>query len=148
MRRKSRRGRGRAFDGWSAEYVRAIFREYGLAYGRCVGSKHAYVRRNPGAFFLANACVVTRDGQCVWRGDLDFSSKQEVGALALVSRRLNRVLFVFREHAAERVPAGTWLTENAVLRVWRGAAATTGTTARMYGSLSEIVSRRRRRSGG
>jgi hypothetical protein len=127
---------------------RAVFSACGLPYGRCAGSKRAYVRRNPGVFFLANACVVVREGLAVWSGDLDLSSEHDVRALADAGRKLRRVLFVLREQAAARVPAGRWLVENAVVRIWQGRVSTTGTVRRMYGSLGEVVARYRDRDRG
>lgn len=129
----------------SSNAYRAIFSSAGLPYGQCFGGKGTDVRRSRATFFVANSSIVTREGLTIWRGDLDLASERVIIALIAVARRLNRALFILREQTNERVPPGVWLTENALVRVWRGRVMTIGTTRRMFGSLGEVIARYRAR---
>lgn len=124
---------------------RAVFRECGLPYGRCFGSKSAYARTHALRFFVPNACVFTRAKVCVWRGDLDLAIRSDRRGLVRASRRLNRKLFVLREQMRNEVQAlpDRWLSENALVTVWRGKVATVGYTRRLHGTLKEVIARSR-----
>lgn len=125
------------------ECHRSIFLESGLAYGRCFGSKTGYARNHPVRFFVANACVFTRTRECVWRGDLDLAMRADRRGLVVASRRLNRQLFVLREQVRDDLGAlpREWLTENALVTVWRGKVVTAGYTRRLHGTLKQLIAR-------
>lgn len=78
---------GRADDRF--EFFRAAFLESGLRYGQSYGSKGDYARNHPVRLFVSNACVFTRNRECVWRGDLDLAARGDRRALLRASARLN-----------------------------------------------------------
>ena len=133
------------------EDYRPLFLLCGLMYGRHFGSKSGYRDHNPGSIYIANACVYTRDGTCVWRGDLDLASDDRQMLLD-ASKKLNRMLFVLREQSGyDRLPVQL-LTLQAMFTLWRDRVSTVGLGARWYGTFEQLLqhsgklaSKRRRR---
>jgi hypothetical protein len=122
----------------TAPDVRAVFRDVGLPFGRCVGSKSRYARANPKHVFVANACVLTKDGLCVWRGDLDLTIKADLLGLADASRALNRKLFVMREPFGNEtaIVSRAWFERHAIVSVWHGHIETMPFFQRLHGTLA------------
>lgn len=120
---------------------RAVFSDCGLVYGRNFGSKGAYARRHPDRFFVANASVFTRDGRCVWRGDVDLGTASDREGLINASRRLRKALYVLREFSwsEERLVSPKWLAMVAVVAVWRGRIEAVGGTKRLRASLANLM---------
>lgn len=120
---------------------RAVFSECGLVYGKSFGSKSAYAHTHPARFYVANASVFTRDGACVWRGDLDVATASDRDGLIKASRRLRRKFYILREFSwpeSQLVPR-TWLATAALITVWRGSIAVAGDTKRLRGSLENLM---------
>jgi hypothetical protein len=144
QRRQHRQTKGhRALSKNDFDSYRALFLKSGLMYGRSFGSKSCYARNNPVRFFLANACVLTPDRECVWRGDLDLATAADREGLLNASRLLRRKLYVLREGMEDKTRSlpRTWLTENAVVAVWRGNVATVGYTHCLHGTLEQAIAR-------
>lgn len=122
---------------------RAVFRECGLNYGQCYGSKRGYAANNPVRLYVANACVCTSDRECLWRGDLDLATPSDQQSLVRVSRRLRRKLFILREQSQEDFTSLTseWLDENAIASVWRGKVTTAGYAHQRYGTIENVITR-------
>lgn len=124
------------------DHHRAVFRQAGLIYGRSFGSKERYAQGHPRRLFLPNACALTRDGYCAWRGDLDLSTTEDRQCLVTASRMLNQKLFIMREggdglHSLPR----RWLSANTVVGVWRGRVETMGYTRQLHGTLAQVIDR-------
>jgi hypothetical protein len=123
--------------------IREIFSQSGLTYGRSFGSKSGYLRANPVQFYVANACVLSRDGRCLWRGDLDLADLYDREALVRASRRLALKLFIFRQEVEKESSflPHSWLARNAVATVWQGNVETAGSTRALRGTVDNIVER-------
>ncbi len=125
-----------------SDHHRAVFHQAGLAYGRNLGSKGRYARNSSRRFFVANAAVLTRNGSCVWRGDVDLGEVGDRQSLIAASRMLNAKLFIVREGGDEiRSLPRSWLAATAVADVWRGRVETTGYTRKLHGALEQIIKR-------
>lgn len=143
-RRHHRQTKGhRALSSNDFDLYRALFLESGLMYGRSFGSKSSYARNNPVRFYLANARVLTRDRECVWRGDLDLATAADRKGLLSASRLLRRKLYIVREGIEEEMRSlpRTWLADNAVVTAWRGKVATVGYTRLLHGTLKQAIAR-------
>ncbi len=124
-------------------YYRAAFLLVGLTWGRHFGTTLNYVRKHPRRFMVANACVLTSDGTCVWRGDLDLATTDDQRGLISVSRLLRLKLHITRELTDREIaalPRG-WLQENAVATVYQGKVSSAGYYRQLYGSCEQIADR-------
>jgi hypothetical protein len=86
----------RDFEFKPARPIEGIFSKFGLAVGRCFGSKSGYRTANPGNEFVPNANVFCRTRGKIWWGDLDLILDRP--KLEAVSRRLRMRLYVLSEY--------------------------------------------------
>jgi hypothetical protein len=110
------------------DYYRATFLRCDLLYGRHFGSKSAYSQRHPEGFYVPNGCIYTRNQTCVWRGDLDLATADDIRGLVRASRLLRRKLFIMREQfiSDARMLPRSWVANNAIITIWRGKITVAG----------------------
>lgn len=118
---------------------RQIFSQCELSYGRNFGSKSGYSKSHPQSIFIPNACVFIRSQRCVWRGDVDLSSEDDVQGLIDAARIINKKLFVLREQTHDSIPPHlkSWFVASAILTVWRGQVTAGGDRRCLRGKFSE-----------